>query len=353
MYLFEMKDGKHCWIIRPSDVPVADSLGVPYVICPDGVDIDIMKMVLIMPYARKLLPELEWNNIIEHKSGGVFRSVGDKDVEDMIMVCQSGPADSGTEERGAADGGNAIEVTGDYRTFDGAGGRMRQTPMLDYFDVDGFTVNIDELQAIGMLPEFVDEVLVSSVKDIDGCTSWQDGYTRKLGVCLGETKTSPMKRNLIILDVSCSIPDGISFTMCRLLETLKEKAGADVILTSGTSHYYPYEDPLPSMERMRRIISTGNESRDFERILKTNVAGNHYGNVIVFGDNDSPFRMSHNEVREELNKAGTSIDNVLLYHTYSKSKCPGYGLWMYEAGLVQGPLSVNTDWCQFISNKRC
>lgn len=325
--------------------------GIPYVLLPKGVSERQIALTILLPVLRNKFPELNWRRVLEDEARETGVRIGSiyvpEDENDMIIRSEGGEAKSSVSDAGEAS--PTMELTDGYREFE-CGGKMRRVAASDWLDPKGFNVNIEDLMALKLMPQFMSDITECIKQNITGATQWSDGYTRKLGCCLGEYNVSQQKRNLIIIDVSCSIPRGVSYTMARLCGTLREQCNADLIITSGTSHYFRHEDPLPDWEWFRKVIATGNESYEFNHILKTHILGKEWGNVICFGDYDTPIGLDQEIHRHRLKESlvkSTRIEKVWPYHTHCSGVYPGYLIWtkLCDVGQEEG---VNTTWVRYL-----
>ena len=251
---------------------------------------------------------------------------------------------------------------GGHSTIDGAcqtsEGEYRYT--VDQYDEDRLSVgnwselvldsstvvDVKEIQALGLLPKFMGEVA-------EACTAWsgdsyEDGYNKKLGLCCGSYTAGSNKPNLIIVDVSGSIPRGIAETLISLLDTMRCSADADLIVTGGRSMWIPSSEELPKISEIKMYVGFqgGNESRDFWNILKEHVIGRQWGNVIAFGDSDAPsWPVKYNEHYGERDGkidlaqlAATEIDNLLCYWTWEPMQLvpTGYTQWAWNLAENKG-----------------
>ena len=216
---------------------------------------------------------------------------------------------------------------GDYRASDGCGqqdwipteeeGQYMSKVADDYCFRDSIDCTIEALQDLKLLPEYVSEV-ADAIKTNVMNMNWCDGWSRKLEAHLGEYQGCDKARNLIIVDVSGSIPAKFSLVMCKLIDSIRSRCDADLIIHSDVAWFFPMEEPLPPERKLLSAVGGCNESEQFFQILKEHVLGRHWGNVIVFGDWDSPF---HSWRYGKSKQAGvipdswssTVIDNLINY----------------------------------------
>ena len=350
----------------------ARELGVPYIIKPKGwTDERLVKCVLYRTLARKF-PDILWARILGPEACnpyGIEVNVPNQ-VEPPVVGQRKEVAAEYRDNPGFDTTGLTspdMEFTEDAEYRDTGGGldvddKVDWTKPLTQWDVErldkyvgdlGFYVDIEELQALHLLPVFLDDIANAIKKNLYS-VAWCDGYNKKLGCNLGSWKGGSQAPNLIVLDVSGSIPSGVAGTMVSLIDTLRSQADADLIITSGRSEFFPANEGLPSPDQLSGLIGGCNERIQFYDILRKHVLGKHWGNVVVFGDQDAPAdprlkrmdrlygggKKAEHITDQELQS--TRIDRIMAFHTYAR-KVPGYGLWAVQAA-PKAEIVYNTEW---------
>lgn len=337
--------------------------GIPCVITKMP-DIKIVKIILLRTLKKKF-PHIKWNQVLkvhetEHLNVMVPGS-GKKPEQDEIEVKPDGEhvedLDEGWKPKATSDemreatSREGTQIAESERVIQGGGDAPDEvTPeeiAIDEYCLDAAaSVNIEQLQALGFLPKFMSDAADAIRINLENRMQWRECYNKKLGECVGDVGYGDIARNLIILDVSYSIPEGISATMLQLIATLREQAEADLIVTGGRSLFFPREKELPDPEWLRGAIPRSNESRMFNAILRDHIAGRHYGNVISFGDNDTPFWYEDvEEIMKMLHMDGTRIDRVMHYHTWADRTRTGYATWC-RAVSPDCVEEFNVSWCR-------
>ena len=311
-------------------------MGIPYIMKPQGWSDDRLVKCVLYRTVKRMFPSIDWERVLGVQEAAVKGAA-------WIHCPTTEGGGGGDDDLHTHDAG---QKTDGYRKFD-ADGKSSQGMGIKYakkaFDAVCeealHEVDIDVLQRLHMLPTFLDDTVEAIRTNLENLV-WADGWNRKLGMHTGEYTEAAVARNLIVLDVSSSIPSSISTTMLSLIDTMRISCQADLIVTGGISIFYPFEEDLPTPEEIRAKVPRSNESRMFKRILRDHVTGRHFGNVIVFGDNDNPW-IDRNEDADLV--AGTQVDNVLAFHTYHNGRMPGYGLWTQM--LASYPeVSYDTSW---------
>lgn len=351
-----------------TDVDTADEAGIPYV-CWKG-DKDSLLRCLLRPTLEKMFPYIKWNKVlgpkrkfasdIEVVPGRSFEAEPfDDDEDEPVSFEEAEPPEDyhAPDEDGVIH--ESADIAAEERVFTGEGweGNKEALDLETYMGDLSSCVNMEVLQTLKLMPSFVGDIMDCIKSNVSNRGRWTEGYTKKLGVCLGNFNRAGELPNLMILDVSGSIPRGISATMIQLIDTLRSSTHSDLIITASTSKFYAHDEELPSPQDIREEFGYGNESSRFERILKEHVAGRRFGHVISFGDNDTPGYDSMFD--HGLNLGGTKVNQVHSYHTgkawgYSGRNnlkdCTGYSKWtkMLDCDPV---LEYDTSWCKVIADE--
>lgn len=358
------------------DADLAMSKGIPFIRWTKGQD-ELIK-ILLRPVLERMFPDIKWNAVLGRYNKfktDVMMYVPEKSQPDQTElgikldgeddVCEYDPSEVDTgmcTEPCRDEDGNLTEssvASSEERLFDGGGGEMMVCRKLDIEDYVGdlsSCVNIEVLQRLRLMPAFIGDILDCIKINIGSGMHWREGYNKRLGIPVGRFDAAGQLPNLIILDVSGSIPRGISATMIALIDTLRTQLSADLIITSSNSRFYPMGSELPSPQRIRDMFGYGNESREFFGILSKHVRGRHYGHVFSFGDNDTPdYSVRLYSTGDAPSLEGTIVEHVHHYHTglyhcggYGNLKT-GYAKWCHM--LAKPPLeNYDTSWCKVISD---
>lgn len=316
------------------------SKGVPMVMWPEDQK-NMLVAVIMIKVLKRMFPGIDWPSTL----GIQFDQRDNVIVPGGDVMTDDGP---GYEMGDVVDKAHAMsDIASNRRTFDIDGDTVPVGNVNDLSRMVAYEneeVDVDKLLSFGLLPKFVGEVADCVRTNINNRFSWRDGYNKRLGCCVGNYDDGPSAPNLLIIDVSASIPEGVSSTLLRLLATMREQAQADVIVTGSTSRFYEYGSDLPSPSEIRKEIGYANERCVFMRILKEHVMGRHLGNVISFGDYDAP-GITAREVKDVLE--GATVEHVYHYHTYESGVQTGYAEWVH---LVSPNVKARFDssWCNYV-----
>lgn len=355
-----------------ADAELAMKKGVPFIRWKQGKELLIS--LLLMPTLKKMFPHILWDRVTEvPKSRSIIvETPSDGRTDRTITLDKDFHAGEDHHDGGSfmpnLDEDQVYEESAvyadDYRQFTNNGEYCRSYEQVDLSVHIGdlsSQVNLDILQNLKLMPKFIGDIMDCIKTNVVAGTMWSEGWNKKKAAPLGNFDRTGELRNLIIVDISASIPIGISSTMLTLIDTLRTQVHADLIVTGGKSRYYPYEKELPTPQEIRNTIPRSNEAYEFCAILRDHVAGHHYGHVISFGDNDCPANWLETDVRrgkkDELGcefvevpmLQSTIVEEVHHYHV-SQLRDTGYALWTND--LPHKPkVEHDCKWCRVISNR--
>lgn len=294
--------------------------------------------------------------MVEEADGDLDLSEKTEDAAEAETVAEEIDDETIDEER-EPEGESRHDVADDEREFsnDGRHEEVRDEIVgLERFCADELShVNVEQLQALGFLPAFMSDIADAIRTNLLTSMQWRDGWNKRLGCALGDFSVGTKAPNLIILDISGSIPRGISATMLELIDSLRSQAEADLIVTGGSSYYWPASAELPTPGWIRANVDCNNEAVMFYRILRERLAGRHFGNVISFGDNDCPVDFARYEGTEPDEDAGMGItvDRVMHFHTWQDHTRTGYAKWVRAANPEIEEV-FDTSWCECMERRR-
>jgi len=150
-----------------------------------------------------------------------------------------------------------------------------------------YLVDFDRLSELKILPVWLEDLKASvQTNIIDEVTFNPMAFNKQLGLNTGAAAIKHNMRNLIILDVSGSIPESIVKTITSLAKLMSKRFYADIMITSGKTQLIDY-DVVPESDiiNIARSFGSGNEGEMYAKIIKE---PKEYNTVICFGDDDSP-----------------------------------------------------------------
>ena len=346
-----------------SEAIVMRESGIPYILTKDSDDMIVL--CVLYHWLSERFPHIKWREQLglRRVCSYVVHVPGDRATEDEAESLGERLAsddseltlDAKSEESVATSDDEATwhDVADDVREFTGTNGNARSEEVVslrDFMADELSMVNIEQLQALGMLPAFMSDVTDAIRTNLLSSMRWRDGWNKRLGCALGDFSVGTKAPNLIILDISGSIPNGISSTMLQLIDTLRGQAEADLIVTGGSSYYWPASAELPSPEWIRANVSHSNEAVMFYRILRERLAGRHFGNVISFGDNDAPADYNFRNELDDKCGIGIQVDRVMHFHTWKNRTQTGYAKWVHVAN-PNVEAVYDTSWCRMMDDR--
>lgn len=168
-----------------------------------------------------------------------------------------------------------------------AGGDGNYFIKVEDFIEDQYLVDFDKLSDLKILPVWLEDLKASiETNIIDEVMFDPTAFNKQLQMNIGGAGVKHNLKNLLILDISSSMPKGVVLTITNLAKLMSKKFYADVILTGRKSYLIDYED-VPNTDIVEAVSSYGggNEGDMYKEILKQN---KEYATVISFGDNDRP-----------------------------------------------------------------
>jgi len=169
----------------------------------------------------------------------------------------------------------------------GAGDNGQYLLKKEDFITDQYLVDFDKLSELKILPVWLEDLKASiETNIIDEVMFDPTGFNKQLGMNIGAAGLKHNLKNLLILDISSSMPKSVVLTITNLAKLMSKKFYADVILTGRRSYLVDYEE-VPNTDIVGAVASYGggNEGDMYKEIVKQ---PKEYGTVISFGDNDCP-----------------------------------------------------------------
>ena len=226
---------------------------------------------------------------------------------------------------------------GEYFASDTSG---RPKIEIDEFVEDQYIVDFDTLANLKILPVWLEDIRTAVETNIINEVTFDPcAFNKQLGMNVGSSVVKQNKKNLLILDVSGSIPRGVVVTITNLAKLMSKKFFADVMITSGKTQLIDYEDVQDSdIIEIARLSGNGNEGAMYKAIVEEE---REYGTVIAFGDDDSP---------EQYSSVGKlnpkfKIENIYSLHTKGKNTTNLVGYVKYLEAKTVNKVS---DWVNTI-----
>jgi hypothetical protein len=191
-----------------------------------------------------------------------------------------------------------------------------------------YQVDIETLKNLRVIPTWFSSTIEEAVKtNILNSIVWNPAlYNKKLDNTSGSVTLSTPDRNLIIIDISSSIPKSIAKATLLLAKTMTTQFFADLIITGARSGLFDYTeiDGL-DVNQIYTDYGQNNECKDFRAIVSQH---RQYDNVIVFGDNHTPLdnwgREQSISFKQAYDVCNFRINKIYSFHTTNDYKLAGY-----------------------------
>lgn len=228
-------------------------------------------------------------------------------------------------------------------TFTGGNPEDNAQIPIDSFIEDQYLVNFDKLTELKVLPTWLDDLRASiETNIIDEVTFNPSSFNKQLGLNIGGATLKHNKKNLLILDVSGSIPDGVVKTITGLAKLMSKKFYADVMVTGGQTYLIEYDD-VPNSDFVALAAKAGrnNEGEMYRKIVKEK---RDYGTVISFGDDDNPGSYDRSSSSTECN---FTCETLFSLHTKGQhtNNITGYARWFKPTRKTE----IVKDWISTLS----
>lgn len=306
------------------EVRLAKDNGLPYVRWSAGAK-DLLIQVL-RPVLEKKFPYIKWNEMLGRR----------KSIGTCIIYVPGGEVEQDAEQPASYEDACISDIATSKRSFSGSvAGNQKMLSISEYLDDASSYINVESLQQLKLLPSFLGDIVDNIKKNLVAPLHWQEGWNKKKRCCLGNFHGEHQLPNLIIIDVSASIPRGISATMLTLADTLRSQVQADLIITGGRSLYFKYGEELPTPDEIRQRVPAMNERSMFEAIVKDKLH-KQYGHIISFGDEDNPGEI-YTDVRCKV---------LHHYHTWRPKQQTGYAQCFHAEKEV-----FDNTWCRILKER--
>jgi len=307
-------------VYRVSPEEETPPVGIPYLIAEE-VDFPLV-FRLMVPTLMKQHPYFDWPEIYNSLTGQPYEE------QRVYVRTANEPGTLGTEYLKSSQG-------------------CETKTLFDLASDNATYVDIDMLATLSMIPSFMMDIREAIKVNVTNSFMWLDGYNKKTGLCTGSLVEQPKPRSLIILDISASIPDGVSAGMMTLIKTITDVVNADLILTGGKSYFYTLNEVRHmDIHEERARIPRSNESEMFREILASHDMD--YENVITFGDSDRPGPI-HLEQRIHTKRWFSFFTMEHDIYGNDSSQGCGYGQWVKQNN-PDVEFIDNTDWARYFTD---
>lgn len=214
-------------------------------------------------------------------------------------------------------------------TLDGTLNPVTPSSTLSDFIADiSYQVDFECLKNLKVIPTWFSEKIEEAIKsNIMSSITWNPSlYNKKLNNVTGDVSLTTQNKNLIIIDISGSIPKSIAKACLLLSKTMSTQFYADLIITGARSGLFDYSEVEGlDIDQVYTDYGQNNESKDFRAILSESRS---YDNVICFGDNHTPLRGWGNDEDISFKQAYEickfKVNKIFSFHTTDFKKLAGY-----------------------------
>lgn len=212
-------------------------------------------------------------------------------------------------------------------------------------------VDITVLKELKIFPVWMDNIEKALSTNIQNFSTYNPYmYNKKLEGMYGEIELIAPDKNVIIIDISGSIPKAISSTILILSKHLCECFYADLLITGSKSTLYDYTELYTlSVENVYKENGMDNDQSYFKEIVSV---AKKYKTAIVFGDNHSPCHKWKNEFNRKsvsiTRETGKSlcewkIDKLISFHTSEDNEIAGYADWF-----IPSEIEHMSNWVKYL-----
>jgi len=227
-----------------------------------------------------------------------------------------------------------------------------------YLSEIDYVVDVEYLKSLHVVPEFFSDLENNIKSNIVNSIMYNPFlYNKKHELMIGDVELNSQERNLIIIDISGSIPKSISKTCLLLSKTMSTSFFADLLITGSKSTLYEYEN----VHKLDINTIYDQNGMDNDQVYFKNLLSHHrkYNTAIVFGDEDNPSYKWSNPHNSSSGQFGASknmtdeegrslnqwhIKKVLSLHKRSKTEIAGYARW-FKKELVE---CVQKEWVKYL-----
>jgi len=205
----------------------------------------------------------------------------------------------------------------------------------EYIESSLYIVDIEYLKNLHIIPTWFTDIETAVKENIMNSILYNPSlYNKKLDLCSGSVELTSPEKNLIIIDISSSIPKAISKAVLLLAKTMASQFYADLLITGSKSTLYDYTE----MDKLdvTKIYDENEMDNDQVHFVKLISTYRKYNTVISFGDNDNPGHCWGNtynsgtktislEEGKKLNK--WDVNRIYSFHTKSSKIITAYAEW--------------------------
>ncbi len=206
----------------------------------------------------------------------------------------------------------------------------------DYIKDSSVYVDITAIKSLKIFPVWLSSIEEAVNVNIHNFATYDSNmYNKKLEGMYGGISLKSPDKNLIVIDISGSIPRGVSATTLALAKNLSENFYADILITGSKSTLYDYSDiEKLDIDTIYEENGMDNDQVFFKKLVTEQER--HYNTAIVFGDDHTPgydwsnaYNRNTRTISSEDGKdlCKWRVNKLISFHTSSKERVAGYGDW--------------------------
>lgn len=211
-------------------------------------------------------------------------------------------------------------------------------------------VDTETLKALNVFPVWYENVEKAVSINIQNFAVYDHNmYNKKLDGMYGGLTFSDPSKNLIIVDISGSIPKAVATTTLVTSRNLAESFYADILITGAISKFYDYSEiHTMDFDTIYREIGQNNDQAYFKALVSQPKV---YQTAIVFGDGDHPgSKWSYDTDTDISDEDGKKlcqwkVNKLISFHTKNNFDLAGYSRWFN----VKETQKI-ADWVQYLES---
>lgn len=234
-----------------------------------------------------------------------------------------------------------------YFDISGEESSLSYSSLENYVNNYDCVINLDKLKALYIIPTFFQNLEKSIEVNLHNFTLYNPYlYSKKLDGVYGGLEPTGIDRNLIIIDISGSIPQAITASQIIFAKTLTCCYYADLLVTGSKTILINYNDVINiDVEELFDKIGRNNDQAEYKALVSERRI---YNNVICFGDNDNPGEHWKTGDKRLSDREGQKINNwevnhLISLHTTSNVQLAGYCRWF-----TPNSIEHISDWVHYI-----
>lgn len=210
-------------------------------------------------------------------------------------------------------------------------------------------VDMEKLKQLKVFPVWLESIEEAIKTNIHNFAVFNPNmYNKKLEGMYGALELNAPNRNLIIIDISGSIPRQVSSTTLTLAKNLVETFYADLMITGSHTTLYPYEEMHRfNVDSAYEKNGMNNEAIEYRKLVTSDVK--NYETVIAFGDNHSPLdnwgqRCKQIAKVDAQKLCKWNVKKLISFHTTSNTHTAGYADFFNPRETV-----IIKDWVKYLN----